>query len=171
MGIWLTLNAYWNEKPKTQNLALNGWFRRKIRRFHRFFRTMISDIPSEISKFVPTFFLRCHVELLIADSANGDIRTGKALRTNIIGNRKVGSAYLITSRDAISQPTSRKRTILLIVREISFFAMNNENNKITKWIRHLAIWQFPLLASHQHLVENIPLYLTEWKSELLYKNG
>jgi hypothetical protein len=94
---------------------------------------MICDIPSEISKFVPTFFfLRCHVELLIADSANGDIRTGKALRSNIIGNRKVGSAHLITSTDAISQPASRKRTILLIVREISFFAMNNENNKITK---------------------------------------
>jgi hypothetical protein len=91
---------------------------------------------------------------LIADSANGDLRTGKALRSNIIGNRKVGSAHLITSTDAISQPTSRKRTTLMIVREISFFAMNNENNKITKWIRHWAIWQLPLLAS-QHLVKNI----------------
>jgi hypothetical protein len=84
---------------------------------------------------VPTYFLRCHVEFLIADSANGDIRTGKALQSNIIGNRKVSSAQLITSRDAISQPTSRKRT-LLIVGEISFFAMNNgKTMKITKIIK------------------------------------
>jgi hypothetical protein len=40
---------------------------------------------------------------------------------------------MITSRDAMSQPTSRKRTTLLIVGEIFFFAMNNgKTMKITK---------------------------------------